>query len=329
MTENNSNENPIDQGLEEALNEAAMSLREEAEGEREGSGFVPYTSPFSPPLYNSVSSPLIRTTSRRVAREGVRPAPIVFERNEGSSLSSPSSSPSIPLTDRNARQMDRVDLEILQTKQFVIIGCGSIGRQVALILASMGVQSLILCDGDKVEAENLATQGWSVGSIGVGKAAALRNECIDRNAQSSISLVPEMITPEIDVFEEIFKDCIVFMCVDNISSREGIFKAIKGRFLLWVDGRMSAQVCRVLSSNGSKEEDEWYESTLFPPEEQETPPCTDKGTGFCAWIAAGLMVNAFSHWMRERMNKSHLRKVDLLLNLYSGDIAINKDAEGC
>ncbi|MCA9049970.1 MAG: ThiF family adenylyltransferase, partial [Planctomycetaceae bacterium] len=64
------------------------------------------------------------------------------------------------LNDRDIRQCDIIPPAKLAQYRATVIGTGSIGRQVALQLASIGVPSLQLIDPDVVSVENLACQGF-------------------------------------------------------------------------------------------------------------------------------------------------------------------------
>jgi sulfur carrier protein ThiS adenylyltransferase len=54
----------------------------------------------------------------------------------------------------------------------------------------------------------------------------------------------------------------VFCCVDSITTRRLIWDTLKRRAELWADGRMSAEVLRVLASSHPIS-DGYFETTLF------------------------------------------------------------------
>lgn len=60
---------------------------------------------------------------------------------------------------RDARQRDLVPPGRLARCHAVVVGVGSVGRQVALQLAATGVPAMTLYDPDAVGVENLAPQG--------------------------------------------------------------------------------------------------------------------------------------------------------------------------
>ena len=62
-------------------------------------------------------------------------------------------------TGRDARQRELIPPEALAKCHAVVVGVGSVGRQVALQLAAMGVPAMTLLDPDTVSQENLGCQG--------------------------------------------------------------------------------------------------------------------------------------------------------------------------
>ena len=90
---------------------------------------------------------------------------------------------------------------------------------------------------------------------------------------------------------------ILFCCVDRIEVRGLIWNSVQDRVDFFCDGRMNSEVVRVLSAcdSGTRLH---YPRTLFSPEEAHAGSCTSKTTIFTANIAAGLMVEQFSRWLR-------------------------------
>ena len=63
------------------------------------------------------------------------------------------------------------------------------------------------------------------------------------------------------------------------------------------DGRMSAEVIRVLSAHDARSR-EHYPTTLFRASEAHSGACTAKSTIYTANISAGLMISQFTKWLR-------------------------------
>jgi sulfur carrier protein ThiS adenylyltransferase len=89
----------------------------------------------------------------------------------------------------------------------------------------------------------------------------------------------------------------VFCCVDRIETRGLIWSAVKDRCSFFCDGRMSAEVLRVLTAcDGASRKH--YPTTLFAAGEAYAGPCTAKTTIYCANVAAGLAVGQFTRYLR-------------------------------
>jgi molybdopterin/thiamine biosynthesis adenylyltransferase len=84
----------------------------------------------------------------------------------------------VPLTamrERNqyfSRVTGRVDLDVNQRAYVAIVGVGSVGSMMALELARSGIGHLLLIDGDRLEAHNLARHALPSGYLATNKAEA-------------------------------------------------------------------------------------------------------------------------------------------------------------
>ena len=110
---------------------------------------------------------------------------------------------------------------------------------------------------------------------------------------------------------------VVFCCVDKIDVRRLIWEAVKDRSSVFCDGRMSAEVLRVLTACDTASRDH-YPATLFSAGEAYAGACTAKTTIYCANIFAGLMLAQFA---------KHIRNLpvdpDIQLNLLTSEITVS------
>lgn len=212
--------------------------------------------------------------------------------------------------DRFQRQSSLVPPERLSQVSATVIGVGAIGRQVALQLAAIGVPRLQLIDFDQVELTNITTQGYQVADLGKFKTTATR--------EAAESLAPEISITELqDRFRPRHNTgSVIFCCVDSISAREAIWRAISTKCGFFVDGRMLGEVIRVLAISPPEMRDD-YESTLFDQSEAHTGACTAQSTIYTANIAAGLMLHQFSRFLR-RLPVDR----DLSLNLLASELVL-------
>jgi sulfur carrier protein ThiS adenylyltransferase len=214
------------------------------------------------------------------------------------------------IEERYSRQKDIVPPERIADCKATVIGVGAIGRQVALQLTAMGIPWLQLIDYDVVEESNLASQGYLENDLGRLKVEATRDLCLQINSGLDVYTISERFRRSIDIGN------IVFCCVDRIDVRRLIWESVKDRVNLFCDGRMSAEVLRVLTACDF-ESRKYYPSTLFHAEEAFVGPCTAKTTIYCANIAAGLMLQQFTKYLRGMPVEP-----DIQLNLLASELAV-------
>lgn len=213
---------------------------------------------------------------------------------------------------RYSRQRDIVPAERIADCKATVIGVGAIGRQVALQLAATGISWLQLIDHDTVEISNLASQGYLESDMGKLKVNATMELCRMINAATQVHAVPERFRRSMEIGN------VVFCAVDRIDVRRLIWESIKDKVSFFVDGRMSAEVLRILSAYDD-ESREHFPTTLFRPDEAFIGPCTAKTTIYCANIAAGLMVAQFTRYLRQLPVDT-----DIQFNLLASEINVGE-----
>jgi len=195
------------------------------------------------------------------------------------------------LQERYSRQKDIVPADRIAMCKATVVGVGAIGRQVALQLAAIGIPWLQLIDFDIVEESNLASQGYLEDETDLQKVEATADLCYQINGGLHIEQVDGRFKRDMAIGN------ILFCCVDKIDVRRLIWESVKNRVNFFCDGRMSAEVLRILAACDSKSR-KYYPSTLFGSGEAFIGPCTAKTTIYCANIAAGLMVAQFAKYLR-------------------------------
>jgi len=193
--------------------------------------------------------------------------------------------------ERYSRQRDLVPAERLAQCKATVIGVGAIGRAVAIQLAAIGMPWLQLIDFDVVEESNLASQGYLEADLGKPKVEASADICLRINQQLEVFPLAERFRRSTQTGD------ILFCCVDSIETRRLVWAAVKDKVSFFCDGRMSAEVLRVLVACDARSR-EHYPTTLFTTEEAYQGSCTAKTTIYCADIAAGLMLSQFTRWLR-------------------------------
>ena len=212
--------------------------------------------------------------------------------------------------ERYSLQRDIVPPERIAACKATIIGVGAIGRQVALQLAAMGVPWLQLVDFDVVETSNLASQGYLEEDLGKLKVEATAAQCRRINSGIEIISVTERFRRSLEIGNAVFD------CVDKIDARRLIWEAVKNATSFYADGRMSAEVLRVLTACDTASR-QHYPTTLFHAEEAFVGACTAKTTIYCANIAAGMMVAQFTKYLRQLPVEA-----DIQLNLLASELSV-------
>jgi sulfur carrier protein ThiS adenylyltransferase len=225
------------------------------------------------------------------------------------------------LSERDLRQRELVPPERLAECRALVIGVGAIGRQVAIQLAATGVSEMTLVDDDHVDVVNLAVQGYAQVDLGSTKVGATAEWCQLLNpglvTHTHCEKFRRSSAKTLDCFDQqAARKLAVFCCVDSIATRAVVWETVKPRAAVYVDGRMSAEVVRVLASDAPMA-DTSYPATLFAPERAFAGSCTAKSTIYSASIAAGLMLAQFTRWLR-RMPVDP----DLVLNLLASELTV-------
>jgi molybdopterin/thiamine biosynthesis adenylyltransferase len=196
--------------------------------------------------------------------------------------------------DRYRGQRDVVDIERLQAP-ITIIGAGAIGSLVTMSLAKMGCGDITVYDDDTIEMHNLSNQFYREEDLERPKVEALK--------RIITSFCGIDITPVNKRFEgEDLETYVLVSAVDSMQVRHDLFKFLRETPLkpkLFVDGRMGALFGHTFFIDTENEErmQQYQEEFLFPPEEAEPLPCTEKSTMFTALGIAAQMSGVITSFM--------------------------------
>ena len=107
-------------------------------------------------------------------------------------------------------QIGKDNLELLEKKNVLIVGCGGVGGYVIEALTRSGIGTLILVDYDKVEISNCNRQLIALTSnFGKLKVDCYKDRCKEINPELIVITKPLQLTP--DNFENIFAEKIDFV----------------------------------------------------------------------------------------------------------------------
>ena len=146
-----------------------------------------------------------------------------------------------------------------------IIGCGSIGSNVAELLARYGVTDMILWDFDSVESHNITNQLYTEEDVGQPKTVALHKILAKINPvlKQSVKIEYEYKNRPLSGY--------VFMCVDNVEVRQKIVEAnwYNPNIIAMFDFRTTLLEgqCYFADWNNTKQKNSLKESLNFTHEE--------------------------------------------------------------
>jgi hypothetical protein len=184
------------------------------------------------------------------------------------------------------RQTDLVDPDQLGFP-LTLIGAGGIGSPVALAVAKMGCRRITLYDPDIVEQHNLPNQVYRSRDVGRPKVEALA-ELLGEFAAPAVQAIQAAVAGQ-------QLNGVVVSAVDSMASRERIWRdSIRFRVgvPLYIDARMGAQVCRVLSVRPCDPDDvRRYEATLYADDAAAEDPCTAQAIIYTTFGVGALVAN--------------------------------------
>ena len=199
--------------------------------------------------------------------------------------------------DRTSRQRDLIPPAALLDCHAVVVGVGSIGRQVAIQLAAIGLPAMTLFDPDVVAVDNLGTQGCWEDDLGTPKVHAAANICHSQSPRMELNARAEKFNRSTMRRLAGAKRPAVFCCVDSIDSRRFVWNSVRSTAGFFADGRIAAEIIRELATDAPGS-DNAYPTTLFAADQAFVGRCSARTTIYASFIAAGLMVSQFARSLR-------------------------------
>jgi Dinucleotide-utilizing enzymes involved in molybdopterin and thiamine biosynthesis family 2 len=120
-----------------------------------------------------------------------------------------------------SRNTGILESSIMQKKETIILGCGSVGSLVALQLAKSGVGKFLLVDNDILEYHNLCRHQCGISDVGKYKTDALKERILNINSSAEVTCETctfEMVSKEIFDIHCIKGDAMIVGCADNRAS---------------------------------------------------------------------------------------------------------------
>jgi adenylyltransferase/sulfurtransferase len=132
--------------------------------------------------------------------------------------------------DRYSRQLLLPNFDIqgqlaLSEANVLVIGLGGLGNIAVTYLATSGVGSLVLADGDQLESSNLPRQVlYDESQLGMNKAAAAEEQLLKKNPSLKVKTIIEKLSGD-TLLEAVKSADVVLDCTDNYTGRQNINRA--------------------------------------------------------------------------------------------------------
>lgn len=184
------------------------------------------------------------------------------------------------------RQTLILDPKKAEEAHVTICGLGTVGSHAAIELARMGVGSLTLIDGDKVEGHNLPSQAYHMNDVGSYKAEALE-ERVKEISETVVDIDVRML----DGTEE-FKPGPVILAVDDMEARKTILEGSVADIVdhqLVIDGRMGGRAWQLISFDPCEKMEQWADGYYFPQEQAAEIPCGGRTVSFIGSFIGGMI----------------------------------------
>ena len=125
-------------------------------------------------------------------------------------------------------------LELLHSKEVLIIGAGGVGQHVATYLVTNGIKNLTIVDFDTVELSNLNRQILlTEKDVGELKVNVVKKALESRNSEAKINVINEKVTSD-NIFSFTKNFNIIVDAVDNWETKLLIAKAAKAQNALFL-----------------------------------------------------------------------------------------------
>lgn len=188
--------------------------------------------------------------------------------------------------ERFHRQLGIFNPEIAKDRKITVIGAGSVGSFTVLTLAKLGFSNIKVYDFDSIEDANIPNQFYRLDDIGTMKVFALQ-EIVE--IFTGVKIEPCNV-PYID--QEL--EDIVIIAVDTMDTRLEIWEKIKYNVKIkqYIDARMGAEQMRIYCINPVSPVDcEIYESNLYPSDEADELPCSERSIIYNVLALASLIAS--------------------------------------
>lgn len=183
--------------------------------------------------------------------------------------------------DRYSRQLLLPNFDIqgqlnLTHARVLIIGLGGLGNIAATYLATSGVGTLILADGDQLESSNLPRQVlYDESQLGLDKVIAAAQQIAKKNAAINVQTIAQKLSGE-SLLDAVSNADVVLDCTDNFTARQAINRACLSQRTPLVSAAAIRWEGQLVSFLYDKESAPCYEC-LYPALSDQQLSCNESG----------------------------------------------------
>lgn len=216
------------------------------------------------------------------------------------------------MSEMNLSQQDNI-FDSLYAQPITVIGAGSVGSNLVMMLARMGIKDMTVYDGDAIESHNIPMSVYRPSDLGRFKVRALES-IVKENTGLAIKGILKMYEGK-----EILRGTVV-ACVDTMEARQLIFNQVRQNPLvdLFVDTRVGTELISVFTIEPCSYDDLAYYGPFLAYSTKETamPFCGSHGINFIACrTASAVCANLTSFWQNATKKRHHQELAIQLLNI--------------
>jgi hypothetical protein len=189
-----------------------------------------------------------------------------------------------------------------ESQPVTVIGAGSVGSQVVVMLAKIGCREITVLDGDDIESHNIPMSAYRMADLGKPKVEALQ-ALVEEQSGLRITAIPRMYAGE-------NLTGTVVACVDTMEARMLLWDRIRDNpnVGIFADTRIAEEYVAVYAVDPCDARScEEYGKLLYPSAEAVRPTCGRHGIVYVTSIAASAVCACLTSAWRGGKKSQHFK----------------------
>jgi hypothetical protein len=185
----------------------------------------------------------------------------------------------------------------LHNKLVTVVGCGSLGGNIAVALAKMGLNNFHLWDGDIVERHNVPNQPFGVPDLGRTKSNAIKRMLLSQYDQTTQCNV---MTYDHWHDSNPIEPGLIISAPDSINVRKMMYERRPEKGFL-IDVRSGPESYNIYCCDLQNAKDmKFYSSTFFDESNQVSAGCGAQSTVFGSLAITAMAINCYMRWVNKK-----------------------------